>query len=207
MIDYIPIHLAVEDTLSESIVRVMLKQSGKPYSIGICFGKFGSGYLKNTINGFNNAAKGTPFLVLTDLDKIDCAPLLVKNWLQRTKHHNLIFRVAVREIESWLLAHRSAFAQFIGISEKMIPVNPDEIEDPKRFLVELARKSRKKGLRSAIMPQSDSTAKIGPDYNNKLREFIYRDWNVHCALRASQSLKRAFCEISHFIPVYVGKRQ
>ena len=200
MSNFIPIQIAVEDTLSEAILRVMLKQSGKPFHIGTCFGKKGSGYLRNKINGFNNAAKGTPFLVLTDLDKTECPPILIQEWLERSKNHNLIFRVAVREVESWILAHRSAFAKFIGVPEKIVPINPDEIGDPKRKLIQLTRKSRRQKLKSAIIPQSDSTAKIGPNYNNQLRDFIHNEWNVHCAKKISPSLERVFNEICNFKP-------
>jgi len=44
-----------------------------------------------------------------------------KKWLPYPKHPNLLFRVAVKEVEAWLLAHRAAFATFLGISDKLIP--------------------------------------------------------------------------------------
>jgi len=48
----------------------------------------GFGYLKKMINGFNNAAKTAPVLVLTDLDMSECPPTLIQNWLKVRKHHN-----------------------------------------------------------------------------------------------------------------------
>ena len=71
MTNPIPINLAVEDVLSEIILWEIIKQSKSNIEVGFCYCKRGYGYLKKTINGFNNAAKGTPFLVLTDLDKIE----------------------------------------------------------------------------------------------------------------------------------------
>ena len=65
---------------------------------------------------FNHGAKGTPFILLTDLDKNECAPMLIQEWLTDPLHPNLIFRVAVHEVEAWILADREAFAPFLGIS-------------------------------------------------------------------------------------------
>jgi hypothetical protein len=119
----IPINLAVEDLLSEAVLRKILLYSEKPYAIGTCFCKGGYDYLKKSILGFNNAAKATPFLVLTDLDRTECPPVLLREWLPYPKHPNLIFRVAVKEVEAWLLAHRDAFARFLGIQRRLIPPN------------------------------------------------------------------------------------
>jgi hypothetical protein len=47
----IPINLAVEDALSEAVLREMLKQSQRPFSIGNCLMNSGYGYLKKNISG------------------------------------------------------------------------------------------------------------------------------------------------------------
>ena len=58
---------------------------------------------------------------------------------------------------------------FSGSQEKSeISSIPDEIENPKQFLMQLAAKSRKREVREAIVPSPGSTASIGPDYNGKL---------------------------------------
>lgn len=62
MTDPIPIHIAVEDFLSEMVLRVMLKQSGRHFVVGACMGRTGFGYLKKNITGFNKAAKRSPSL-------------------------------------------------------------------------------------------------------------------------------------------------
>lgn len=202
MNNLIPIHIAVEDLLSEVVLRMMLQQSDQSYAIGTCFRQSGFGYLKKRITGFNNAAKGTPFLVLTDLDRAICAPILIKEWLSVPKHNNLLFRIAVRGIEAWILAHRTAFAGFLGVHEKLIPINLDELNDPKKFLIELTGKSRKRELRKAIIPSPGSTAKIGPDYNGKLISFVMNKWNVREAIKYSPSLTRAFNAIQTFQPIF-----
>jgi len=201
MDDPIPIQLAVEDKLSETIVRSILKQSGQIFSVGCSYCRSGFGYLKKTIKGFNNAAKGTPFIVLTDLDCAECAPALVDDWLKGPKHHNLLFRVAVRKVEAWVLADRTAFARFLGIKRESLPARPDELDDPKGTLIDLAGRSRRRSLREGIVPKCGSTAKIGPDYNGTLGRFIDSYWDVQRAKRNSPSLRRAYKAIRGFEPI------
>jgi hypothetical protein len=83
-VDLIPINLAVEDPLSEAVLRTILHQSNRRYIVGNCYSKHGFGYLKKNIKGFNNAAQGTPYIVLThiphpELSQIKKAELVVHN--------------------------------------------------------------------------------------------------------------------------------
>jgi hypothetical protein len=196
----IPINLAVEDALSEAVLKEMLRQSQRPFSIGTCLNRGGYGYIKKIIPGLNNAAKGMPYFVLTDLDNAECPLSLISSWLTHQKHPNLIFRIAVKEVEAWLLADRDAFSNFLGISTDLIPENVDLIGDPKQFLINLARKSRNRTLRDAIVPLPNSTAKIGRDYNGQLVQFINQKWKVELAKVHSQSLEKAVNAINSFEP-------
>lgn len=196
----IPINLAVEDVLSEAVLKEILKQSQRPFSVGNCLNREGYGYLKKIIPGLNHAAKGTPYLVLTDLDNAECPLALISQWLSQPKHPNLIFRIAVKEVEAWLLAHREAFAKFLGISITLIPDDVDAIPDPKQFLINLARRSRKRSLRDAIVPAANSTASIGKDYNNQLIRFVQEDWQMELAQANSRSLQKAVNAIINFQP-------
>lgn len=197
----IPVNIAVEDILSEAVLRTILLQSDQTFDVGNCLGRQGSGYLKKRISRFNLAAKGIPFIILTDLDRTECAPEIVNSWLDFQKNDNLIFRVAVREVESWVMAHRTAFSSFLEISRTLIPQDTDTLEDPKNFLINLASKSRKRTLRESIVPDPKSTAKIGPDYNGVLIDFVRSQWKVHEALKYSPSLRKAFFAINRFKPV------
>lgn len=196
----IPINLAVEDLLSEAVLRKILRESKKNFAVGACFCHGGYGYLKKSLRGFNNAAKAAPFLVLTDLDKAECPPVLLREWLPHPRHPNLLFRVAVREVEAWLLAHREAFAKFLGIQRQLIPPDVDSIVDPKQALISMARKSKKRRLREAIVPPQESTAKVGPDYNGQLSFFVEELWEVAQAQQNSPSLRRTVQAIADFNP-------
>jgi hypothetical protein len=200
--DPIPVNLAVEDSLSEYVLRKIIRRSNKRFAIGRCIGRTGFGYLKRAIYGFNHASKnGICFCVLTDLDTTECPPALIQRWLPDGKHPNLIFRIAVREVESWLLAHREAFAKYIGISEDLIPLKVEDIENPKQFLIGLVSRSRTRQLRSDIVPRTGSTATIGPDYNGRLIEFVERTWDPHTAKKLSASLRSAIEAIETFDPI------
>jgi len=196
----IPINLVFEDALSEAVLKEMLKQSQRPFLVGSCSNKKGFGDIKNSLPAYNNAAKGMPYLVLTDLDNAECPLVIISEWLTQPKHPNLLFRIAVKEVEAWLLAHREAFAEFLGISVSLIPANVDEIPDPKQLLIYLAKKSKKRSLRDAIVPERNSTAKIGKDYNGQLIQFVQNNWQVEAAQVNSRSLQRAMNALINFQP-------
>ena len=191
------ITLVVEDSLSEAVGRKIVDQSDNNISITRCLGKKGFGYLKARINNFNSAAKTEPIFVLTDQD-IGCPPDKINNWFNGKPHANLIFRIAVMEIESWIMADRKALAEFLAISPANFPQNMDEIPDPKNFLLAKAKKSRKRGLKEDIIPKEGSIAKVGPNYNARLSDFVRNTWDVHRAIRHSESLSRAFKKLRSF---------
>ncbi len=200
MSSHIPINIVFEDDLSEAVIRKILQGRGR-YEVGSCFLGRGFGNIKKKIDGFNNAAKGMPYLVLTDLDKEECAPTLIQNWMKNaTIHQNLLFRVAVREVESWVLADRDRFAKFLGVEEVLIHEDVDLIGDPKDHLVNLVRKSSKRKLRDDIVPKKGSTAKQGPNYNGPLISFVKASWNPDEAMHNSPSLRRAIKAVENFRP-------
>jgi hypothetical protein len=195
----IPVNLATEDELSELTLYRLLEVIGG-YAVGTPYRRGGFGYLRRTIRGWNSAAKGIPFIVLTDLDSYRCPMELIDDWLKVPKHENLIFRVAVREVESWLLADAANLAHFLGVRRSLIPDTPDLLHDPKRTLVELARKSHLGRIRTGIAPPRGSSAKQGPDYNGCLGEFVRKSWNVNDAMKYSPSLEKAVVRLSRFAP-------
>jgi hypothetical protein len=198
----IPVNLVFEDVLSEAVLHKLLRSSGRNYRIGVSYSGHGCSWIRNKITGLNKAAKGMPYLVLTDLDKAQCAPSVVREWIADRKHANLLLRVAVREVEAWLLACRREFAEFLGIAEIRIPTDVDSIENPKELVVSLARRSRRKNLRTDIVPAVGSTARVGPDYNGRLIEFVEECWQPEVAQERSDSLRRARTALAEFSPVY-----
>lgn len=202
----IPIDLAVEDALSEAVLRQMLKRCGQVYAVGTVYSRGGYGYLKKTIRGWNTAAKGKPFLLVTDLDSAVCAGALIEKWLSVPKHNNLLFRVAVREIEAWLLADSKGLAGYLAVKQGLIPKTPEDLPDPKRKLVELATVSKRRQIREDIVPRKGRTARQGPGYNPCLSEFVQSTWDVESAANNAKSLRRTLDRLSTFRPVWRAVR-
>jgi len=202
----IPVNLAVEDSLSEAVLRKLLHSTGRAYAVGDCYSEGGYGYLKRTVRGFNAAAQGTPFVVLTDLDDAECSPALIKEWLPVPRHVNLVFRVAVREVEAWLLAHKDGIAQFLGIHEKRVPADPESLADPKAVLIQLASTSRSREIRQDIVPPSGSMRKQGPNYNGRMIAFVQKIWEPSVAAESADSLRRTLECVSKFTPSWDAPR-
>jgi hypothetical protein len=198
----VPVNLAIEDELSEAVLRRLLAGAKRDYAVGTAYGRSGYGYLRKTIGGWNRAARGIPFVVLTDLDRADCAPSLMSEWLGVPKHPNLIFCVAVREVEAWLLSDSIRLAKYLGCAVHKMPADPEGLADPKRTLIDLANESRSAEIRARVSPKRGSTAKQGPDYNGCLSAFVRRYWNISDAALHSASLTRAVKRLEQFAPTW-----
>jgi hypothetical protein len=198
----IPVNLATEDELSEAVLRRLLDHADRGYAVGAAYGRRGFGYLRATIASWNRAARFVPFVVLTDLDSRPCPGELIDAWLGEPRHPNLVLRVAVREVEAWLLADRSNFAQYLHVSEKWVPEEPDALLDAKAALVDVARRSRSIEVRKRVVPRLSSTATQGREYNACLSEFVRTDWRIREAAAASASLWRTVERLRSFTPVW-----
>ena len=208
MASEIVVNLAVEDELSEHLLRAAITQTGRPMLVAAVHGRKGCGYLKKMLPAFQKAARGLAWLVMTDLDLCPCAPELIEDWFgcridhyAAHRHPNLIFRIAVRESESWVMADREAFADFLGIAARNIPAETDTIIDAKKCLLDLARMSRKRDLRNDLVPRLGDKRMIGPDYNGRLAGFVHSSWRASRAKTASPSFRRAFSALNVFHPV------
>jgi len=130
-----------------------------------------------------------PVLCIADTDGTCAADLLAK-WLPSSTHAHFLLRLAVTEAESWLMADRAGFAQVLAVPMNKLPQRPDEEADPKRLLLTLARKSKKRLIRDEVVSSSDAS-KPGSGYNLHLCAFARTHWNARCAAQSSPSLARA----------------
>jgi len=190
----IPIYLAVEDELSEWVARRALSTRPASYAVGAVFSQGGFGYLKKQAPAFNNAAKGCPFLLLTDLDRCPCPPQLIEEWLGRPKHPHLLLRVAVREVESWLLGDPAGLREFLGLRKPFVLADPEQLPDPKQELLKLAFGSPRRAMREALAWQDAASGRFfqGPDYNATLARFVNAQWDIDLARKSCRSLERLF---------------
>lgn len=190
--------LVVEDRLSEAVAEALLRQSGQQYEVRRRF-VYTKTEIQQKIDGLNNASQGSPYFVLTDQNGIkDCPPSEIRRLIRGPVNANLIYRFAVMEVESWVMAHRDAFAKFLSIPENKIPHDTDKIPHPKECLIGLARKSRCPSLKQAIVPPRGATSKTGPGYNVQLPAFVRRCWNAQQAAQHSPSLNRTLQRLKQF---------
>jgi hypothetical protein len=185
----IEISAAVEGTVDEAVVRKLITHAGA--TPGPVYGKQGKSFLRQKVTGYNNAARWARWVVLVDLNHdADCAPPLRSAWLIRPAAH-LCFRVAVRMVESWLLADTERVAAFLGIARSKVPANPEGLDEPKTTMVNLARSSRRRAIRKDMVPREGSGRQVGPAYSSRLIEFAASSWRPDVAAARSDSLRRA----------------
>lgn len=198
----IPIGLVAEDELCDAVGRKILKQLAPKFLIsGIRVGN-GTGYITSRLSAFNHAAKVMPYLVISDLDNQACPSGLVRAILPEGNHHNLLWRIAIREIESWILADRTCFARFLQVNPTSIPANPDSVKDPKALVVSLARRSRRPQLRRGLAGLKGRGRVVGPRYNDLLGGFIREKWSPQRGRQHSESLRRALSRLEAFVPTW-----
>ena len=90
----------------------------------------------------------TLYIYVHDLDSPqNCPPQLI--WIRAPLNPGFFLRVAVMEVESWIMADRSALAGFLSIPDIRFRLTQD-ISNPKEFLVSLARRSNRRRLRDQL---------------------------------------------------------
>ena len=196
-------HSFVEDEPSAAVARKLVANRNAACSTTLRFRsgspivKDGYGPIKKLVPAFLNMARSKLYtFILTDLDTTDCPPTLIRDWFSIPQNQpialpqEVVFRVPVREVESWLLADRDAFAGFMGISKANFASRPDELADAKEHLLNVIDQKCRRRWQREMLPQAP-TASIGPLYNEKLCEFIREKWNPARAATNSPSLARA----------------
>ncbi len=105
----------------------------------------------------------------------------------------MLFRIAVRKVEAWLLCDHERISKFLAVSPSRLPENPEIHDDPKALVTELAAHSRRRDIREDMVPRAGSGRKIGPAYSSRLIEFATDQrsgWRPKIAAEKSDSLNR-----------------
>lgn len=191
------ISAGVEGIVDEAVARKLIIQAGG--HPGTIYGKNGKPFLRRHINGYNSAARRLPWMVLVDLDRDwECAPPLREEWVPDPAPY-LCFRVAVREIESWLIADAESLAGFMSVARSRISANPENLQEPKAEMVNLARHSRRREIREDMVPREGSRRSVGPAYTSRLVEYVEARWRPEVATRRANSLRRAITCLKRII--------
>jgi hypothetical protein len=189
------VDVVVEGEPDEALAEKVLRYAGfEPLP---AHGKCGRGYIDSNIARFNHAADRTPWFVLRDWDADDqsrCAAELVRRLLPEPAR-KMRFRIAVRSVESWLMADRVAMARFLEVEPNAIPEVPDTIPKPKSFLVKLAGRSKNTIVRKDMVPESGASSKVGKRYNLLLTRFALEKWGPGRAAHYSPSLRKCIAAL------------
>ena len=156
---------------------------------------------------YNMLAEFYPVFVLVDEDE-ECPPNKIQNWFGgNIIAPRMLFRVAVDEAESWLLADQSGFSNYFRIAKAEIPLSAvrgreKEVSFSIRYktslfiMLELAPKSRSASVREQLTPRN--RANKGPAYNSAMAPFIINVWNTENARQNSSSLDKAIIRLIEF---------
>ncbi|MFZ4394082.1 MAG: hypothetical protein ACOYOU_00490 [Kiritimatiellia bacterium] len=183
--------LVAEDALGLALGR-RLVQEHDTLSVWREINARGFSAIKQDITKYNNLARnGVPVLILTDLDSRACCRLLMDEWFggRPALDRNMLLRICVREAEAWLMADPDPLARLLRLPIKRFPSCPEQLPDPKLCLLNLARKAPAK-IRNGLLPERESTARIGPRYNELLLPLLAA-WNIDQAAKSAPSLAKA----------------
>lgn len=192
--------IAVEDELSAAVVRRLVAACGRDFTIDRTIIARGNTQLRAGMPKFSSASRVIPHIVLTDLDRLPCPLELLQQWRAVNLPPGLLFRIAVREVEAWLLADRNGMANFLSIPTAKLPFAPENEADPKQTLINLARHSRRRRLSLELVPAAGSSNRIGPLYNSRLVQFVTDQWDVDNARSRAPSLDKFVMRLSQFLP-------
>ncbi len=185
------VDLVVEGPTDEAVLGKVCQYAGlTPRRV---FGKTGKQYVLDRLQNYNQAGKWYRWVALVDFNsEATCVGVFVTRHLPAASPC-MRFRVAVRSIESWLLADREAIARYLSVPTSRVPLNPDSLPHPKQEMINLARRSRSSRIRRDMVPRQGSGATEGPAYASTLQQFVLSHsdpWHVNEALAASESLRR-----------------
>ncbi len=186
------LYIATEDALSEAVAQKLVAQYTpftNPMVLAPKGERGGYAHLRDNLAKYFALAQHAPVLLITDLDQQPCALALLKQWRQNLPPQplNMILRVAVREIETWLLADTQGMRTLLNTTN--IPHNIETIADPKKLLIKLASKAER-SVRDDIVPRKNVVAAQGLGYNSRLIQFVKNTWNAERARQNCDSLSR-----------------
>ena len=190
-------NILIEGHIDEAVARKILNFSG--HESGVAYGKKGWTYIHKKIAAFDRSCSAQGLLTLVDLmdTRLACPATVVDEWLP-SAHINHVFRIVVREIESWVLADRENIASFLNIPVAKLLFDPDAQVDPKQTLINLARGSRTKVIRNSLVPEAGRSASEGPLYTSEIVRFVTEYWDPSSAREHSKSLASCLSKLQNF---------
>ena len=195
-----PIAVATEDQLSEAIALRLISEVPTPHTVTFKLGNRGNGYLRSRMGSWYQMAQQQVMVLLTDLDRANCLVEFRAQWLASAPPDNLLFRIAVREVECWVLADHVAMRTLIG-AKGVLPISPDELPDPKQALLGLV-KGAPRQVRDDLLKTIDGRLSQGLGYNARLSEWVNAEWSPDRASERSPSLARTRLRLREVVSAF-----
>ena len=192
-----PVHLAAEGRIDIALLRRLLRDQG--LTSGDEHGGRGKAQLDMRLRGYNRGAQRYPWVVLRDLDNdAACAAEMVAKKLPKPERW-MVFRIAVRQVEAWLMADHGGLARTYRIAPASIPSEPEALPDSKQTLLAVLGQSKTREIRETMVRlRSGLPLNIGPQYNSQLEAFVANHWDPQLARKRSRSLDRTLARLSAF---------
>ncbi|MBL9183811.1 MAG: hypothetical protein JNN17_16850 [Verrucomicrobiaceae bacterium] len=144
-----------------------------------------------------SAEAGLVVVGFADLEQDPCAVGLIRKHLPHGVAPGFVLRIAVRMLESWLMADAEKMAAFLHAPISKLPANPDEIDHPKRELVNLARRHSNRRVQEDMVPEAGHTGIVGKGYRTQMENYIEKHWRPRAAAKRSESLRRALAALEN----------
>jgi hypothetical protein len=191
---------AVEGPVDAVVLARLIGLAGA--QVGPIHVKNGKARLLQRLGGYNSAARISPWAVLVDLDDdCECAPPIRQAWLADPSPW-MCLRIAVRQVEAWLMADAEALADFLGTRSSLVPADPEAQADAKRLVVRLAARSRRRAIREDMIPREGSLRAVGPAFSSRLIEFAQSSWRPQVAEARADSLRRCRPRLKELVASY-----
>lgn len=181
----------VEGRLDGVVLRTLWTQLGRPADELLIRDAGGSGFWRDA-KRYNEAGRYQLVIGLADLEQAPCARAALDR-LGEPRTQGFQLRLAVRMIESWLIADRAEFADFLGVSTAMLPTEPESLQHPKSLIHELSQRSRHRQVRLALARRGSSV--VAPEYTAFMATFVAQRWDARRASSRAGSLSRALLRL------------
>jgi hypothetical protein len=160
----------------------------------------GSGVIDAKLGRWAQPSNHAPMLILRDWDLSDgvlCPPALIDKIAGHARPANVAVRIAVRSMESWLMADTFAARRFFQTSR--LPQQPELLDRPKLALVDACRDSRLRRVRIGMVPRPGSGGAVGADFALLIGEYAREHWDPVRAQVNAPSLRRAIARMQELV--------
>lgn len=187
-------YLWTEGVIDRLVAEQLLRQLGVKLQ-GTSADAGGGANFWRHLPRYNLAAKHLGVIVAVgDHDNKGCVGPRIASHIG-SRHPDFVLRLSVNEIEAWLLSDVEGLSRWLDVSPANFDTRPDTLVDPKRTLVNIARRAKRRRVRDMLVPDDGSAGQVGKEYRPAVEEFVSDYWRAARARKHSPSLERAILAI------------